>query len=231
MTKLTSTILLSAAFLFTAPAHAAFTLPTDNLACFDFSDEPCPDGAIGVQQLPVVGGIAGVRFFTTAPLALVLDDGLTGVTFITRSAGLMPLPAGTLLPVSFKMDILTTGSIEVGEWTLSFLYGSLHGDFNGAGVVSLEGSGSGTGLTGSGVLEFLVDPDFTGEPPVAADLTFSSVQLFLSFTGEGTIAINAPNSFLLGDPGAVNPVPEPASFALAAAGIAGLVLVRARRRG
>jgi len=200
---------------------AAVILPTGNFECF-----PCNPASIGTQQLPAVNGLAGVKFFTKLPIILGQDDGFAGIFMGAFGENLeLPLP-GTVIPVSYQMNLSTTGSVVIHEWELGFeVYGEdEEEEFLVEGIVFFSGAGAGN-FSGSG------DLTLEGDNILIPGLLYAEVGLFISFSGVGDIILDAPHSFNVGavnDPGAA--VPEPSSIALAASGALFMAVTCYRRK-
>lgn len=206
-----------------ASLQAAMILPTGNVECFD-----CNPALIGVQQLPTVNNIAGIKIFTLSPITITPEDfdgEMSALLDISTLGNISDIPpvSGLQIPFSYSMTLSTTGTAQIVDWLLTAGIGAENDDEDGIlGLFFAAGEGGGA-ISGSGMITFIGTEGFTAG--------FGGVLLSLEVNviGNGNVILDSPHSFNVGA-ATPNAVPEPATVGSGAAGLLLLLAARRRRR-
>lgn len=189
-------------------------------ASITFSDSAFFDGSGGypdpsgqVTPLPLLNNIAGAEYSLTAPNSNNTSD--LDFQIYTSAAIDSLIPAGTMIPLSWSIDVVAGGSITGGQIFFSFVdmtpspfsqvyLGQFQQSFNTAGP-----------FIGTGSFELTSDLQ-------AGHVLNLMIGIYANATS-GPVTYNSATA-------TVNPVPEPGTIGLLAVGGFGLIAFRRRKR-
>jgi len=205
--------LAAVAVAHTAQAQVTFGVPSNSSG--GFGPEGFSQSGFSASALPSFNGITGViqaqsgSFLTSGGTV----SGGVGILFFGSQLVTGTLNTSTVIPVAFDFNLSPDGSISNIHWVVSLNIGGSN-QIIATGSAIGEISGSGVYTVGSDVTNPFYEPQFQ----VTYDSSASASSFGVDMTGPGQGV-------------AINPVPEPSTYALIfGAGALGFVYFRRQRR-